>query len=62
MTTTTTRIITIALAILALAAANAWPPALFAQVYPNKPVRVVIGYAPGGSADAGIRAPLILQK
>jgi tripartite-type tricarboxylate transporter receptor subunit TctC len=26
-----------------------------AQPWPNKPVRVVIGYAPGGSADAGIR-------
>src|SRR5258706_3237304 len=26
-----------------------------AQSYPNKPIRVMIGYAPGGSADAGIR-------
>ena len=24
-----------------------------AQGYPNKPIRVLIGYAPGGSADAG---------
>jgi tripartite-type tricarboxylate transporter receptor subunit TctC len=29
--------------------------AAFAQAYPNKPIRVVIGYAPGGAADAGIR-------
>jgi tripartite-type tricarboxylate transporter receptor subunit TctC len=26
-----------------------------AQAYPNKPIRVMVGYAPGGSADAGIR-------
>jgi tripartite-type tricarboxylate transporter receptor subunit TctC len=26
-----------------------------AQDYPNKPIRVLVGYAPGGSADAGVR-------
>src|SRR3954467_14820079 len=26
-----------------------------AQSYPNKPIRMVVGYTPGGSADAGIR-------
>ena len=29
--------------------------AALAQGYPNKPIRLVIGYPPGGSADAGIR-------
>ena len=29
--------------------------AALAQGYPTKPIRVVIGYSPGGSADAGIR-------
>ena len=29
--------------------------AALAHGYPNKPIRVVIGYAPGGSADAGVR-------
>jgi tripartite-type tricarboxylate transporter receptor subunit TctC len=29
--------------------------AALAQGYPNKPIRVLIGYAPGGAADAGVR-------
>ena len=39
---------------LALAAA-ALAGQAHAQAYPNKPIRVIVGYAPGGSADAGIR-------
>jgi tripartite-type tricarboxylate transporter receptor subunit TctC len=39
-----------ALVLSAACASQTW-----AQGYPNKPIRVVIGYAPGGSADAGIR-------
>src|SRR5258706_219479 len=38
-----------------LIVAACWASQPLAQNYPNKPVRVVIGYAPGGSADAGIR-------
>ena len=38
-----------------LATAAAWTPHAAAQGYPNKPIRVIVGYAPGGSADAGIR-------
>ena len=39
----------------AVVVAALWIPQLQAQGYPNKPIRVVIGYAPGGAADAGIR-------
>ena len=40
---------------IAMLLALACPMLAFAQTYPNKPIRVVIGYAPGGSADAGMR-------
>jgi tripartite-type tricarboxylate transporter receptor subunit TctC len=40
---------------IALAAGAACAPQLQAQGYPVKPIRVLVGYAPGGSADAGIR-------
>ena len=26
-----------------------------AQIYPNKPIRIIVGYTPGGAADAGVR-------
>jgi tripartite-type tricarboxylate transporter receptor subunit TctC len=35
--------------------AACWASQAMAQGYPNKPIRVVIGYAPGGAAEAGIR-------
>ncbi len=38
-----------------LAASLATAPQLGAQGYPAKPIRLVIGYAPGGSAEAGAR-------
>lgn len=42
-------------AALAVAAAASWSPLSNAQAYPSKPIRLMIGYAPGGSAEAGAR-------
>jgi tripartite-type tricarboxylate transporter receptor subunit TctC len=38
-----------------LCAGAAFAPQLRAQGYPTKPIHVLVGYAPGGSADAGVR-------
>jgi tripartite-type tricarboxylate transporter receptor subunit TctC len=40
---------------IALAAAAVWAAPTVAQGYPNKPLRVVLGYTAGGSADAAMR-------
>ena len=41
--------------VIALALASAWATLAQAQGYPNKPIRVVLGYTAGGAADAVAR-------
>jgi len=41
--------------VLTAALCAAWTGISHAQPYPHKPIRVLVGYAPGGSADAGVR-------
>jgi tripartite-type tricarboxylate transporter receptor subunit TctC len=43
-------------AIVATIAALALSSAAFAQTYPSKPIRLVVGFAPGGAADTVARA------
>ena len=38
-----------------LIVAGAWGSQVAAQTYPAKPIRVVLGYTPGGSADSAMR-------
>ncbi len=38
-----------------LAATAAWGPLVAAQTYPAKPIRIVLGYTPGGAADSAMR-------
>ena len=40
---------------LAAAAGLAWAPPSAAQAYPNKPIRIVLGYTAGGAADTAMR-------
>jgi tripartite-type tricarboxylate transporter receptor subunit TctC len=43
-----------------LVAALALTPGAFAQAYPNKPIRIVCSFPPGGGAD--FLARLVFQK
>ncbi|WP_342131342.1 Bug family tripartite tricarboxylate transporter substrate binding protein [Hydrogenophaga sp. OTU3427] len=54
----------LALAVLGLAAAASLPPVAAQTAYPARPIRVVVGYAPGGSVDmvARVVADILTAK
>lgn len=48
----TKRLLAAVLAVAALAAAGAWTGAAQAEGYPNRPIKLIVGFPPGGNVDS----------